>query len=179
MYTRNINSKGFSWIAVGKQQWGQEYTNIDAAISVSFPVTYNQVWSILTAPSSKMEYRIGETCNIIQLTNSSFKISSIGDMSLLDFNWISVGKQQWGSEQTTKGFHTITFPVSFSNSLYSVVKSSAFRGSDSAGDERYIVWQNKQQFRMGCDEGGYNWIACGLQRNGDNTQPALFISLFL
>lgn len=76
---------------MGNKQWGQKYTATDSAISFNFPLTYNQVWSILTAPSSDKDYRIGETCNAINLTNSSFKISSIGHMGLLYFNWVSIG----------------------------------------------------------------------------------------
>ena len=73
--------------------------------------------------------------------------------------WLSEYKQ-WGTYKGSKGFYTVTFPIAFST-LYAVVKSSAYRGSDLAGDERYIIWQSNTQFRLGCDEGGFNWIAVG------------------
>ena len=72
-------------------QWGQKYTATDTVVNISFPIAHNNVYSILTAPSSPQDYRIGETCNAIQVTNSSFKISSIGNMALLYFNWVSIG----------------------------------------------------------------------------------------
>lgn len=68
---------------------------------------------------------------------------------------------QWGTKKTSKGHHTVTFPVEFTE-LYSVIKASAYRGSDQAGEERYITWQNNTQVRIGCDSGGFNWGAYGL-----------------
>jgi len=69
---------------------------------------------------------------------------------------------QWGTVQASSlGYTTVTFPITF-NTLFSVVKSSAYKGSDSSGEERYISWQNNAQFRTGYDTGGFNWIAIGI-----------------
>lgn len=69
---------------------------------------------------------------------------------------------QWGTVSNSNvGYDTVTFPVTF-NQLFSVVTKSAYRGSEGAGDERYIEWQNNAQFRAGHDSGGFNWIAVGI-----------------
>lgn len=69
--------------------------------------------------------------------------------------------KQWGTyKANSAGYYTITFPLAFS-SLYNLSKTSAYRGSDGAGDERYINWQNNTQARIGCDIGGFSWIAIG------------------
>lgn len=67
---------------------------------------------------------------------------------------------QWGTYTSNKGFRTVTFPIAFT-SFVSVIKSSAYRGDDSTGEERYITWQSLTQFRCGNDVGGANWIAVG------------------
>ena len=46
---------------------------------------------------------------------------------------------QWGQLKTSKGHHTITYPINYTQ-FNSVIKSSAFRGSDQSGEERYITW---------------------------------------
>jgi len=72
------------------------------------------------------------------------------------------GKQQWGVyKASSAGYYTITYPLAFSN-LYSLLKTSAYRGEDGRGDERYINWQNNTQARIGCDVGGFNWYAIGV-----------------
>ena len=43
MYTRNSDSKAFSWLAVGKQQWGSIYIPSDTRKQISFPITYNSI----------------------------------------------------------------------------------------------------------------------------------------
>jgi len=69
---------------------------------------------------------------------------------------------QWGTVSNSNiGYDTVTFPVTF-NQLFSVVTKSAYKGSEGAGEERYIEWQNNAQFRTGHDSGGFNWIAVGI-----------------
>ena len=68
---------------------------------------------------------------------------------------------QWGQLKTSKGHHTITYPINYTQ-FNSVIKSSAFRGSDESGEERYITWQNLTQSRIGCDVGGFNWFTIGV-----------------
>ena len=69
---------------------------------------------------------------------------------------------QWGiAKYSSASYHTINYNITY-NTLYSLLKSSAYRGQDGSGDERYINWQNNSQARIGHDVGGFNWFGIGI-----------------
>ena len=97
------------------------------------------------------------------LTTGKFNFSGMTNKSSNGFTHCQGGIiLQWGTVSSSNlGYDTVTFPITFSQ-LFSVITKSANRGSEGAGEERYIEWQNNSQFRAGHDVGGFNWFAVGV-----------------
>ena len=162
-------------------QWG--FSSGNGAADITFPITFGTLYSITQG-----------FCNSGSVNNWNWAISSysvskfhvIGKGGIGLF-WIAVGKaQQWGTYEIAKlstELITITFPVSFAATAYSV--TLGHKGPSNWTNGANVNYVNKTVSDMTvyyCDGYGFSWLAIGMQQWGvinapafpDNGQPVTF-----
>lgn len=111
---------GFSWLAIGMQQWGNAGSN-NGSVDVTFPISF-----------TKAVYQIQLTYNNNSYENPTYEIKDTKSFSYWskyggDKLWLAIGAQQWGFMSAT--VQTITYPIAVSK-IYSIVmttKATRFR----------------------------------------------------
>ena len=167
MYTRNTDSKAFSWLAVGKQQWGFKHMSASGTHSnttITYPIAFNtQCYSVA---STREGTSADGTWNAVisNLTTTTFLCQlKIG------LYWLAVGKQQWGWWDDKSGSLSFSYPIAFTSTVCAIATS----GINSGTVDMHIsssplptttgaaMATTNSKFWVSC-----YWIAVGIQQWG-------------
>lgn len=158
----------FTWLSVGKQQWGQyDHGSIVAEMDadIVFPVRFSQCFAISLITLRGNNDDIGAYGSIGTFDVLGFHVHTvqIGYSGSRYIKWMAVGIQQWGK---LSGYQ-VTFPLTFPSIVYFVggshIECSNGSGASCVPSDINLngftdyTYQNSNQ---------RNWIAIGKQRNG-------------
>ena len=97
---------GFSWLAIGMQQWG---LTTSASEVVTYPIAVSQVYCLLlTTKATTFRYSPWPTA----ITTKSFQAVSDSEPAY----WLLVAKQQWGHKDNSTSI--VTFNLSFPTTCF-------------------------------------------------------------
>lgn len=141
-------------------QWGY-YEAKQNTYTLTFPISFNQ--RALSMCLSNSNNGKGKAV-IWELGKES---ASIGNDTWENY-WIAVGVQQWGNAGNSGGSVNVTFPVSFTKTVYQIQLTY---NNDSYENPTYEIKDTKS-FRYWSKYGGNKlWLAIGAQQWGTN-QPS-------
>lgn len=142
------------------EQWG---LTASASEVVTYPIPVSQVLCLLlTTKAITFRYSPWPT----KITTKSFQAFSDCEPAY----WFLVAKQQWGTYETANASNkliTITFPVSFAATAYSV--ALGHKGLSNWTNGANVNYVNKTVSDMTvyyCDGYGFSWLAIGMQQWG-------------
>lgn len=166
MYTRNTDSKAFSWLAVGKQQWGSLYIPKEQKLQFVYPLTFTST-AFAIALSNEGTSNTAYASAFSNLTNSSVYLAD----NAATVHCIIVGVQQWGfKHMSASGTHsntTITYPIAFGTQCYSV--ASTREGTSADGTWNAVI-SNLTTTTFLCQlKIGLYWFAVGKQQWGEGS----------
>ena len=191
---KDLNPSGFTkyrddfpnfwWFAIGKQQWGvirNSSYSTSWVQSITFPIRFKLAY-IAIANAYDVD-RTGDHkaefgCHAFNLTTSGLSYcyhgSAGGDCSDTA-TYIAIGQaQQWGYAGNSGGSVDVTFPVSFTKTVYQIQLTY---NSDSYENPTYAIKDTKS-FRYWSKYGGDKlWLAIGAQQWGRSTAATLNFSL--
>ena len=110
MYTRNTDSSEFTWIAVGKQQWGSLYIPKEQKLQFVYPLTFTST-AFAIALSNEGTSNTAYASAFSNLTNSSVYLAD----NAATVHCIIVGVQQWGIWNDNRSAGQIQCTLSVSN----------------------------------------------------------------
>lgn len=161
------------WISIGKQQWGSYQCpkgNSYRTITYTYPIAFTSA-CYGTFPVDNLgdiDRSYVNTFAVTNISTTSFNIwIAKGEAST--YRMIAIGIQQWGSTPTTKGTHTITFPIAFSNQCYALTQCGKYASGVYSDHVANVNVLSTSQFNMGTIEQGAYWIAVGKQQWGKAT----------
>ena len=153
---QNVSIKTI-WISLGKQQWGYEITF--SSKTIIFPCPYAEIMPSVIGSSSGSSAKLAINANSLISFNAS-------NQAAQTIWWVSIGKQQWGYATTT-----ITLPIVFNNTDYSVALTKADTSSGGAA-EAWVAITNKTNDTVtwrGQWTSHINWFAIGRQQKHINS----------
>ena len=156
MYTRNTDSKAFSWIAFGRQlQWGKSSSSGRATTTVTLPISMaSAIYAVAISQAAASD--TWSTWSSI-VSNTQIKLTNnYGPGSW----WLVIGKQQWGYSSS----NTITFPIAFTK--FKAISRLSIRSS-SSGSQHHCSGHSLTGFTQVHDSNEQTlWIAVGEQQWG-------------
>lgn len=185
-FSRIFPSPQQSYIAIGIQQWGATTPVGRGSRTVNFHLTFpTQVYILLktgfgVSPyADTLSYAYG---TVAAITTTSFKMFEGNVDTVKQCSWLAFGVQQWGYESSFNGGAKLSFPISFSNTTYTITGSSwdslQIYCPKFTGKETTQCTMNN-----GIGHVSYNgtsaldWVAIGIQQWGNsssNTFPVSF-----
>lgn len=120
--SRTTHSNTLCWAALGKQQWGSNFSTVTAETLVDYPIAVSQVLTILCAADQTdirdAEYAAPGTVTDTNFIAVTFALFGSTHARPYPYYWIMVGiVQQWGLASKSD----ITFPTAFSDKNYALV----------------------------------------------------------
>lgn len=174
---QNYSSTGFAyygpspyaWFAVCKaQQWGVGAPYSDGYSVTTLPIPFSNTDYTVIANSSWLNS--GAVMASAALSVTQIKVRNGGYTDT--YHFLTIGRQQWGTYEIAKlstELITITFPVSFAATAYSV--TLGHKGPSNWTNGANVNYVNKTVSDMTvyyCDGYGFSWLAIGMQQWGYN-----------
>ena len=138
-------------------QWGFNY-EVKSNNPFNLPISYSEAIFCVVATAADWTatgawwYKNGATLNKIAIGIGADDTPASGN-----FTYLAIGVQQWGYSATTNT--TITLPISFSNTNYSITATAATSGA--RGGMKIYSKTVSNFFMCGADGSSvFNWASC-------------------
>ena len=159
------NVSGY-WLVIGIQQWGYVANlNTDSSATITLPISISTLLVPIGASATKNSNPRYTNCVQFTLASSStLTIDHSG--SSVSYYWFIIAKQQWGVNTSSNGA-TISFPITFPNTVYTLVVTSNRRTTSTCANQGYV--DNTSSFICYTDmtNGKGYWISAGKQQWGE------------
>ena len=147
------------WLAVGIQQWG--YTTSYNKVTVNFPVAYStQIFCLTAFHSAPGVSTLDIYASHVTLNGFAFSVAA-PDSAFTSFErayWLSIGVQQWGSNNPSP----ITYPISFTKTVFTVLPIlQTADGGNMSKNRLYVTSLTVNGFTIYNPQNSYNWLAVG------------------
>ena len=140
------------------KQWGVTGNN-----NVLFPVTFSQSCYIVNCNGSDWGSSGGATSAGISIQNITLQSFAVYTWEREPFRWLALGKQQWGNAGNGGGSVDVTFPISFTKTVYQIQLTC---NSDSYENPVYAIKDTKSFSYWSKYGGDKLWFALGMQQWG-------------
>ena len=161
---------GFSWLAIGMQQWG--YCNNSSQIS--FPMAYKTKCYAITfgVHYNGSQYGYNQVVSYNTLGFTMYQTVGTNGLAIM---WIALGVQQWGvGAPYSDGYSVTTLPIPFSNTDYTVIANSSWLNSGAVmASAALSVTQIK--VRNGGYTDTYHFLTIGRQQWGTFEKCSVYV----
>lgn len=170
-------------LAKHKQQWGVGVSSASGTTTLTYHLAYSNFAAVFTGNTSGDKSTSPVNMTNVGLSSCRIHVKDDARYYADRFNWFALGFQQWGTYETANASNkliTITFPVSFAVTAYSVTLGhKGFSNWTNGANVNYVNKTVSDMTVYYCDGYGFSWLAIGMQQWGVYTTGKRNITITL